>query len=161
MKELAQSIYEKKLQVEELENQIKELTAQKAAIETEISSLSDELLVEVKATDEFVEKGTFQTSIDDLSVEYFKKSTTGYADEAAVMKYLAENGYEKFIAIKKSIDKRPLGVELKTNAELKAKLDSMLTTKVSEYVVVTTTEKAERMHEHIEAGKKAKLVESK
>lgn len=160
MKELVNKIYEKKSQYDILENQYKNICDQMESLDKDIKELSSKLLDEVKNTEEFKKDNGYNESFDNLNVEYFRRETIGYADESAVLAYLKQND-SKFITVKESINKKSLNAELKKNAELKEALDKMLTKKVSEYVVVTTLEKAEKMHEHIENAKKQKLEESK
>ena len=160
MKELVNKIYEKKSQYDILETQYKNICDQMESLDKDIKELSSKLLDEVKNTEEFKKDNGYNESFDNLNVEYFRRETIGYADESAVLAYLKQND-SKFITVKESINKKSLNAELKKNTELKEALDKMLTKKVSEYVVVTTLEKAEKMHEHIENAKKQKLEESK
>lgn len=160
MKELVNKIYEKKSQYDILETQYKDICDQMESLDKDIKELSSKLLDEVKNTEEFKKDNGYNESFDNLNVEYFRRETTGYTDENAVLAYLKQND-SKFITVKESINKKLLNAELKKNTELKEALDKMLTKKVSEYVVVTTLEKAEKMHEHIENAKKQKLEESK
>ena len=160
MKELVNKIYEKKSQYDILETQYKNICDHMESLDKDIKELSSKLLDEVKNTEEFKKDNGYNESFDNLNVEYFRRETIGYADESAVLAYLKQND-SKFITVKESINKKSLNAELKKNTELKEALDKMLTKKVSEYVVVTTLEKAEKMHEHIENAKKQKLEESK
>ena len=94
---------------------------------------------------------------DDLVAHCFQKSEFSYGDEKALLNKLQEMQLNAYIKVTTktttSIDKNALKKELKTNAKLKEDLKDFVGDKLTEYVVVTTEEKHQRMLEHIEESK--------
>lgn len=157
--ELAKRISDKQEELSKIDAEIDKLDQQKKVISTEIDDLKDQLLAAVKASDEFVDN-KFVKEFDDIHVEYFSKVSIGYTSDDAVLKYLKDNGYKSCINVKESLAKKALNAELKTNTALKEALDKMIVKSTTDWVVVTSLENAQKMHEHIEAGKeKTKLAE--
>ena len=146
---LMELIYEKKQVKEYLESQIASAKTNMDKLDTEISSLSEELLAELKAGEvsEYINNGLF--------ANVFAKENIGYTSDEAVLKYLKENNYSEYVKTKvtESLDKRPLNKALKTDKKLAAALEAMTVKTTTEYVVVTNEENHQKMLEHIEEGK--------
>lgn len=135
-------IYNLQVQKELLEKQLaeieKEITTEKTIAEKEL---------DLKGIKEYSELGFY--------INKFSKSTIQYKDEAEDIKLLSEQYNGRFIKNKlsQSIDKNALKKELKTNIELKEKLDTQLETKVTSYVVVTDSLAHKLMLENINKNK--------
>ena len=119
--------------------------------QTKIDALKADILAEMESKGEkevFVREKLYAT----VGVN----SSTGYADEEAVIKYLEDNGYKNFIKVATTIKKKELNAELKKNEALKKDINSFITTKYTSYVTVTNEENHTKMLEHINEGKKGK-----
>lgn len=151
MNELMENIYKLKQEKEQLEKQQEELKNKISALEAQIDEYNNTIL-ESMLKDEIE---TFADDTTDLVATLFTKTTTGYLDEKAVLKYLHDNNLNEYITIKESINKRALNAELKTNNFLNESLskDNWIGTSTTKYVVVTTKENTEKMFEHIKEGK--------
>lgn len=153
MNELIKEIAELKEEKSELEKQIAELQEKMKDLDESISVKSDLLLKRMK------ESHVNEMSFNGLFATIFSKENIGYTSEAAVMNYLKEHGYERFIRTKvtESLDKLPLKKELKVNNTLAEALNNFTVKNSSEYVVVTTAENHHKMLEHIENNTKGVL----
>ena len=98
------------------------------------------------------EKKIKDEKVDDLFITYFSKEDITWLDDAGLLKKLQENGANEYIKVvtktTTSVDKNALKKAFKTNAELKESYKDFYGTKLTEYVVVTTEEKHQRMLEH-------------
>lgn len=150
MEELAREIIRLKEEKEIKDKIIEEAKKVSDELGNKINALEAQLFLEVSKTDEFKAKHKFDKEIcENIFITSMSKATTGYTDEEAVLKYLKENGYASFIKTTESIKKKELNSELKNNSELKDKLNSMTSTKVTEWVTVTKADNHARMLEHM------------
>lgn len=144
--------YDLKLKSEELQKKQEELKTELTTIQTESDSLLNEILIEMK-NESLVEKEN-----DDLVAQYFCKNEFSYGDEKNLLSKLQELSLNQYIKVvtttKTSIDKISLKKALKTDLSLKESLKDFVGDRTTEYVVVTTKEKHQRMLEHIEEGNK-------
>lgn len=132
-----------------LETQIEELNARIKEIDEALKPIDSDILnaLKEKNKDELEFEGGIFANL-------FRKESTGYTDESAVIKWLKDNNFAQFVKVTEAINKKDLNKELKTNASLKTKLDSMLSTKVTEYITVTDAENHEKMIGHIKENTK-------
>lgn len=114
-----------------------------------VELLKKEILAEMES------KGEKEIFVrDKLYATVGVNTSTGYADEEAVIKYLQDNHYDKFVKVTTAINKKDLNAELKKNEALKKDIDSFITTNVTTYVTVTNEENHTKMLEYIEESKK-------
>lgn len=150
--EKIKKVYDLKLKSEELQKKQEELKTELTTVQTESDSLLNEILTEMK-TESLVEKET-----DDLVAQYFSKNEFSYGDEKNLLSKLQELSLNQYIKVvtttKTSIDKNSLKKALKTDLSLKESLKDFVGDRTTEYVVVTTKEKHQRMLEHIEENTK-------
>ena len=131
-----------------LEAQVAELTAKIAEIDEALKPIDSDILTALK------EKNKDELEFEGgIFANLFKRESTGYTDEKAVIKWLKDNDFKQFVKVTEAINKKDLNKELKTNADLKKKLESMTSTKVTEYITVTDAENHEKMIQHINEGK--------
>ena len=149
MDSLIKNIYNAQLKVAELDSEIEKLKAEKAEVENQMKSYSDELMSNMKKDNltELTEEG--------LYANYFSKENVSYKDEKQVLDYLKNNGYSNLIRLKttESLDKTPLKKALKTDSKLAEALNELTIRTTTEYVTVTTEENHTKMLEHIETAK--------
>ena len=129
------------------------------AIIKELQAKVDILKADVLA--EMQEKNQKETIVEGLYANVYVNSSTGYADEGAVINYLKEHNYNDFLKVTTTIKKKELNAELKKNADLKKDIDSFITTKTTPYVTVTDEENHTKMLEHINEAIDAKIKKSK
>ena len=122
------------------------------ALDTEAGILLTEILSEMKSSE------STEVKVDDLVAQYFCKNEFSYGDEKALLNYLIKNKMNKYVTTKitQSINKKDLKKDLKLDSSLKESLSTFVGDKTTEYVVVTTEEKHQRMLEHIEETMKGK-----
>lgn len=150
LEERVRKIHELKTKLSEKETAKKSLDEEIKAINTELSGLTGELLTDLDT----LKQDTFE--LDDLVAYTAVTSSTGYTDEAAVLKYLHDNGYDAFIKITTAIKKKELNAELKTNSELKEAMKGFTSTITTRYATVSTKENNAKRLEHIAESKKGK-----
>lgn len=145
-------IYSMSQEIEEKTQQLTKLKEEIDALTTSVDEKKNSLLALMKEDEEI------ELHDNDLVAHYFKKSEFSYGDEKALLTKLQEMNLSQYIKVTTktttSIDKNTLKKDLKTKEDLKESLKDFVGDRVTEYVVVTTEEKHQRMLEHIEDSKK-------
>ena len=145
--ELINDIYAK-------EAELDKLTALKAETDGKIKALKEEL---EKAKNELLPLVPIdsnipvysETNANVLAVRRYQKNIA-YLDEPAMVSWLKENGYDKFIKTTEALDKNPLKKEMKVNESLKSALEPYVYEKTSVSVIVTNAASYKKMLEHME-----------
>lgn len=155
MEELVRKIIALKEEKEVADKALEEAKTHATNLDTEIDALQKELFAQIKETKEFKTEGKLDKEVvPGIFVTTFAKATTGYTDEAAVIKFLTDAKLTNLLTVKTTLNKKEINKALKTDAQLKDQLDSMTSTSVTEWCTVTKAENHQRMLEHIEEGKK-------
>jgi hypothetical protein len=141
-------VYNLKKKREELQTQVDDLDKQIKDLDAQIDASLLVILGEMKADN----KKEF--AVDDLVATLMSKASFTISEDD-VLKYLKDKGYTNLISIKEAVNKKELNKEVKINAALKKDLAPYMTTKSTEYVVVTTAENTEEMKKHINENKKS------
>ena len=135
---------------DKIESRTKELEKLKENIDfltSEMEEAKSQLLKLMKEDEEI------ELHDNNLVAHYFKKSEFSYGDEKALLSKLQEMNLSQYIKVTTktttAIDKNALKKDLKTKEDLKESLKDFVGDRVTEYVVVTTEEKHQRMLEHI------------
>ena len=133
---------------EEKENQLAELKKELEALSVNIDTYKDELLANMK------DDNTQEYSANGFTAGIMTRKDASYKDEKAILEWLKENNQEKFVKTKvtESIDKVALKKEFKINESFQTNLKDYMEPKVTEYVVVTTSEKFNEMMTHVKTG---------
>ena len=145
--ELINDIYAK-------ETELDKLTALKAETDGKIKALKEELekakneLLPLVPIDSNIPVHS-ETNANILAVRRYQKNIA-YSDEPAIISWLKENGYDKFIKTTEALDKNPLKKEMKANKFLKFGLEPYLCEKTSVSVIVTNEASYKKMLEHME-----------
>lgn len=130
-------------EIDEHQHMIDALKSQLSPIEEEVSEKSKELLAYMKAGNLVEHKvGTAVCTL-------ITRQNTGYTDESAVINELEKLGYTTCVNIKKSLAKKVLNKELKTNTQLVEALSPYINNTKTEYVVVTDEYALNLMKEHM------------
>lgn len=129
--------------IDEYQSLIDGLKAQLSPIEKEISEKSQELLSYMKAGN------LTEHRVDEAICTLMSRQNTGYTDELAVINELEKLGYTACVNIKKSLAKKVLNKELKTNTQLVEALSPYINNTKTEYVVVTNEYSLNLMREHM------------
>ena len=149
--DLIKSIYDLSLDIESKTKELEKLKENIDFLTSEMEEYKDSLLKMMK------DDGDIELHGDDIVAQYFKKNEFSYGDEKALLNKLQEMQLNQYIKVTTktttSIDKNALKKDLKTKEDLKESLKDFVGDRVTEYVVVTTEEKHQKMLEHIEAGK--------
>jgi len=110
-------LYEKNLN--KLVNDYNELKAQADDIDNKMSALKTKILEELGDAREYMTTDTHVTA------KVVAKETIKYVDESAMINWLKNNGYSKFVVEK--VDTTPMNKELKKGLTLTESLKSMFT----------------------------------
>jgi len=112
-----EKLYEKNLN--KLVNDYNELKAQADDIDNKMSALKTKILEELGDAREYMTTDTHVTA------KVVAKETIKYVDESAMINWLKNNGYSKFVVEK--VDTTPMNKELKKGLTLTESLKSMFT----------------------------------
>lgn len=142
------TIYNLKQEKEKIEEQIGKYQSLIDELKTKIKDIDANITSNSKILCESMKNNNLdEYKIDNLVATFFKKTTQMYLDEAKVINVIESMALNNLI--KKTLNKRELTKELKTNDALRTQLIPLTVDSLTEYVVVTTDEKTERMKQHI------------
>lgn len=157
MEEMLKKIVALQEEKEKVDQEIESAKAKSSELENEINELKAQVFEKVKETEEFKSEGKVDKELaEGIFVTTFAKSSIGYDDEAAVIKYLSDSGRNELLTVKTTLNKKEINKAVKTDSKLKEALDSMTTTSTTEWCVVTKADNHQRMLEHIEKNTEKK-----
>ena len=109
----------KEIGLNKLVNEYNELRAQAEDVDIKMSALKTKILEELGDVREYMTTDTHVTA------KVVAKETIKYVDESAMINWLKNNGYSKFVVEK--VDTTPMNKELKKGLTLTESLKSMFT----------------------------------
>lgn len=128
---------------DELDEQKKKLDEKMKDIESQYKPLGDELVELMKQVEEVEHHN------NGIVASLMHKEGVKYVDENATILKLMELGRADMIRVKQELNKVALNKALKNDVELSEALGAVIEKTSTDYIVVTTEEKHERMLEHI------------
>lgn len=122
---------------EESIKRLYQLRQQKEKIETEISKIQQQLVLEMK------DQNTEEVSVGPFTVYFHKKETIKFTNEDKALSWLEKNGYSRYVT--KSLKTKTLNAMLKGKSKTSEVLNEALSTYydlgIVEYVQVTLNDK--------------------